>query len=139
MLSGPRGPAEYLALARNSGHENDLLRLVDSPYPFVWQALAENPRTPPEALIRLCSRTSGPWNDNRLLYLLALHPRADRVVLEVLVAAVSVRLRAGGRPYAAVLALAERAELDVDDVRPLGSLPGASARLRRGIAARLGP
>ncbi|MDT0343890.1 hypothetical protein [Streptomyces litchfieldiae] len=130
-------PADHLALARTGSDVRLLRQLVYCPYPFVWQALATNPRTPPVALLELCARRDNVWSDNGLLRLLAEHPRADRVVLRAVLEATAAGLVRGERPYGAVLALAERGEVDADEVRRLGSLPGASARLRRGLARRL--
>nr|WP_237419037.1 hypothetical protein [Kitasatospora sp. SID7827] len=117
--------------------------LAACPYPFVQHAVAANPCTPPAALrelAELCGlvpHDRSPWNDNRLLLLLARHPAADRRVLAAAVAAAvaaaTVRLAAGTRPYAAVLALADRPELPPEELRALGRLPGASARLRGGL------
>ncbi|WP_406162760.1 hypothetical protein OG298_39775 [Streptomyces sp. NBC_01005] len=130
-------PADYLALARAERDSLVLQRLAKSPYPFVWQALATNPHTPPEALQELSAARDSVWNDNKLLRLLADHPSANRVVLRAVLEAVAAKLDEGERPYAAALALADRLELEVDEVRKLGTLRGASARLRRLLNLRL--
>ncbi|MFJ6012879.1 hypothetical protein [Streptomyces sp. NPDC092952] len=130
-------PADHLAQARDESDGPTLRRLATSPYPFVWQALAANPHTPPEALQQLSAARDSVWNDNRLLRLLADHPRADQAVLRAVLEAVAAKLDAGERPYAAALALADRPELDADEVRRLGSLRGASARLRHRLGLRL--
>ncbi|MCX4869358.1 MULTISPECIES: hypothetical protein [unclassified Streptomyces] len=114
-----------------------LQRLAKSPYPFVWQALATNPHTPPEALQELSAARDSVWNDNKLFRLLADHPSANRVVLRAFLEAVAAKLDEGERPYAAALALADRLELEVDEVRKLGTLRGASARLRHLLNLRL--
>ncbi|MFF3783014.1 hypothetical protein [Streptomyces sp. NPDC001933] len=114
-----------------------LQRLAKCPYPFVWQALATNPHTPPEALQELSTARDSAWNDNKLLRLLADHPGANPVVLRAVLEAVAAKLDEGERPYAAVLALADRPELEVDEVRRLGTLRGASARLRHLLDLRL--
>ncbi|GAA1972952.1 hypothetical protein [Kitasatospora viridis] len=133
-------PADYLDLARASTDGSVLHQLARCCYPFVWQELAANPRTPPVALLELTAARHSTWNDNRLLHLLAEHPGADRVVLRAVLDATASKLAEGERPYAAVLALAERVELEADEVRELGALAGASARLRgllhRRLAAR---
>ncbi|MGP3991260.1 hypothetical protein [Streptomyces sp. 3N207] len=103
----------------------------------MWRAVAANPHTPPDVLRELSEARDSPYADNELLHLLALHPRADEVVLRAVLAATAAKLAEGERPYAAVLALADRPELEADDVRGLGSLRGASARLRRGLARHL--
>ncbi|MFE7617011.1 hypothetical protein [Streptomyces sp. NPDC057496] len=130
-------PADHLELARTEDDGAVLHRLVRSPYPFVWQALAANPHTPPEALQELSAARDSVWNDNRLLRLLAEHPRADRTVLRAVLDATAAVLAEGERPYAAVLALAGRGELGADEVERLGTLRGASARLRGLLARRL--
>ncbi|MER5475352.1 hypothetical protein [Streptomyces sp. NPDC002685] len=130
-------PADYLALARAERDSLVLQRLAKCPYPFVWQALATNPHTPPEALQKLSAARDSVWNDNKLLRLLADHPSANPVVLRAVLEAVAVKLEEGERPYAAVLALAGRLELEVDEVRKLGTLRGASARLRHLLNLRL--
>ncbi|MEU5288484.1 hypothetical protein AB0G97_31400 [Streptomyces sp. NPDC020755] len=114
-----------------------LQRLATCPYPFVWHALATNPHTPPEALQELSAARDSAWNDNKLLRLLAGHPGANPVVLRAVLEAVAAKLDEGERPYAAVLALADRLELEVDEVRKLGTLRGASARLRHLLNLRL--
>ncbi|MFE7707576.1 hypothetical protein ACFU6I_17620 [Streptomyces sp. NPDC057486] len=130
-------PADYLALARAERDSLVLQRLAKCPYPFVWQALAANPHTPPEALQELSAARDSVWNDNKLLRLLADHPSANPVVLRAVLEAVAAKLDEGERPYAAVLALADRLELEVDEVRRLGTLRGASARLRHQLDLRL--
>ncbi|MEV0522948.1 hypothetical protein AB0I66_05945 [Streptomyces sp. NPDC050439] len=101
-------PADFLALARTESDSSVLHRLVRCPYPFVWQAVAANPHTPPAALLELTTARDSTWNDNRLLRLLAEHPRSDRE------------------------------EIGADEVQSLGALRGASARLRGLLARRLG-
>ncbi|MCG5119795.1 MULTISPECIES: hypothetical protein [Streptomyces] len=130
-------PADHLALARTARDGAVLLRLARTPYSFVWQALATNPHTPSAALVELAGARDSPHNDNGLLRLLAERPDAGPVVLRATLAAVAAKLAEGERPYAAVLALAGRPELDPAEVAALGTLPGASARLRRGLARRL--
>ncbi|MFH8471774.1 hypothetical protein [Streptomyces sp. NPDC018000] len=130
-------PADYLVLAHAEKDSFVLQRLARCPYPFVWQALAANPYTPPEALQELSTARDSVWNDNRLLRLLAEHPGANPVVLRAVLEAVAAKLEEGERPYAAVLALADRLELEVDEVRRLGTLRGASARLRHRLNLRL--
>jgi hypothetical protein len=130
-------PADYLERARTAADGPVLLRLARCPYPFVWRAVAANPRTPPAALLELSAARCDPWDGNHLLRLPAEHPRADRAVVRAVLDATAAALVRGERPYAAVLALAERPELGADEVRRLGTLPGASPRLRRGLARRL--
>ncbi|MES9557936.1 hypothetical protein ACIQGT_39705 [Streptomyces sp. NPDC093108] len=130
-------PADYLALERAERDSLVLQRLAKCPYPFVWQALATNLHTPPEALQELSAARDSVWNDNKLLRLLADHPNANPVVLRAVLEAVAAKLDEGERPYAAVLALADRLELEVDEVMKLGTLRGASARLRHLLNLRL--
>ncbi|MFD9398149.1 hypothetical protein ACFWA4_04920 [Streptomyces sp. NPDC060011] len=114
-----------------------LQSLARCPYPFVWQALATNPHTPPTVLQELTTARDSVWNDNRLLRLLAEHPGADQAVLRTVLDAVATKLAEGERPYAAVLALADRLELEADELRKLGTFQGASARLRHLLDLRL--
>ncbi|WP_344628047.1 hypothetical protein [Kitasatospora arboriphila] len=130
-------PADYLHLAHASNDGAVLHGLVRCDHSFVWQALAANPHTPPAALRELAAARHSTWNDNRLLLLLAGHPAADRAVLRAVLDATAAKLTEGERPYAAVLALAGRTELDVAEVRRLGTLPGASGRLRSLLRRRL--
>ncbi|MEU8888992.1 hypothetical protein [Streptomyces sp. NPDC048442] len=133
-------PADYLALARtyDGTYAPSLLhKLTHCPYPFVWQALAANPLTPPTTLLDLTKAQDSAWNDNRLLHLLADHPRADLYVLRAVLTATATKLAAGQRPYAAALALTARPELAPDAFRHLGALPGASRRFRHGLTRRL--
>ncbi|MFJ2026629.1 hypothetical protein ACIODW_22885 [Streptomyces sp. NPDC087897] len=130
-------PADHLELARAENDSAVLHRLARCPYPFVWQALAANPCTAPGTLLELSTAQDSVWNDNRLLHLLAEHPGADYTVLRAVRDAVAAKLAAGERPYAAVLALAGRTELAAEEVRQLGTLGGASARLRSQLDQRL--
>ncbi|MFF0295049.1 hypothetical protein ACFYST_16650 [Kitasatospora sp. NPDC004614] len=127
-------PADRLAEARASTDPAALRALTAVGLPFVDQALAENPHTPPDVLARLAEVRHSDWNDNRLLYLLAEHPGADGAVLDAVLAAVAECLAAGRRPFAAVLALAARLDVPAERVRALGRSAGASARLRAGLA-----
>lgn len=131
-------PADYLELAHAESDSAVLHRLARCPYPFVWQALAANPATAPGTLLELSTAQDSAWNDNRLLRLLAEHPSADHAVLRGVRDAVAAKLAEGGRPYAAVLALAGRTELAAAEVRELGTLRGASARLRGQLDRHLG-
>ncbi|MGH4029266.1 hypothetical protein ACQB60_10070 [Actinomycetota bacterium Odt1-20B] len=130
-------PADHLELARAENNSAVLHRLARCPYPFVWHALAANSATAPDTLLELSTAQDSAWNDNRLLRLLAEHPRADRTVLRAVRDAVVAKLAEGERPYAAVLALAGRTELAAAEVRELGALRGASARLRSQLDRRL--
>ncbi|MFI6090724.1 hypothetical protein [Streptomyces sp. NPDC051218] len=127
-------PGDYLERARTENDSAVLQRLAQCQYPFVWQALATNPSTPPSTLLELSNAHDSAWNDNRLLRLLAEHPNADHSVLRAVLDAVAAKLAEGERPYAAVLALAGRTELTAAEVQQLGTLRGASARLRSRLA-----
>lgn len=95
-------------------------------------------RTPADVLTRLCTRRSSTWNNNRQLLLVARHPHADRRVLAEVLGQLKTRLAASdSRPYAAVLALAGRAEIDPEEIWVLAMLRGASARMRRGLRRRI--
>lgn len=130
-------PADYRDAATDPDADVETLReLARCPYPFVWQALASNPSTPACVLRELCSKGDSAWNDNRFLRLIAEHPNADREVLLKVLAELEVRLQSSAsRPFAAVLALAARQELE--EVQRLAALPGASARMRAGLRRRL--
>lgn len=134
-----RTPADYRDAASDPDADAETLcDLARCPYPFVWQALASNPSAPARVLRELCAKGDSAWNDNRLLRLIAEHPNADRVVLLEVLAELEVRLRTSAtRPFAAVLALAARRELEPEEVRRLAALPGASARMRAGLRRRL--
>lgn len=138
-LLGLHTPADYRDAASDPDADVEVLsELARCPYPFVWQALASHPRAPASVLRDLCSRRDGAWNDNRLLRLIAEHPNADRVVLLTVLSELEGRLRtSASRPFAAVLALAARRELEPEEVRRLAALPGASARMRAGLRRRL--
>lgn len=138
-MRGLHEPGAYRDLASNPGTNDAVLRaLADCQYPFVWHALAANPRTPADVLTRLCMQRDSTWNDNRLLLLIARHPHADRDVLLAVLGRLKALLTIGeSHPYAAVLALATRAEITPEDVQVLALLPGASARMRRGLRRRI--
>jgi hypothetical protein len=132
-------PADYRDAASDPDADvGTLCNLARCSYPFVWQALASNPSTPARVLRELCSNGDSAWNDNRLLRLIAEHPNADREVLLKVLAELEVRLQSSAsRPFAAVLALAVRRELELEEVQRLAALPGASARMRAGLRRRL--
>ncbi|MEU6236738.1 hypothetical protein ABZ885_27440, partial [Kitasatospora sp. NPDC047058] len=69
--------------------------------------------------------------------LLAEHPATVGARLDRVVEAVARQLADGHRPYAAALALAARNAVAADRIEALGKLPGASARLRRGLTRAL--
>ncbi|WP_244178931.1 hypothetical protein [Streptomyces rubellomurinus] len=130
--------ADYLRLAERTADPAVLGELARrAEYPFVWQAIARNAAAPTEALAALVGRRNSDHNDNRLTHLLAAHPAVTGAALDGLVESVAALLAEGERPYAAVLRLAARPELPAERIRALGRLPGASARLRRGITRAL--
>jgi hypothetical protein len=54
-MRGLHEPGAYRDLASNPGTGDAVLSaLADCQYPFVWQALAANPRTPADVLTSLC-------------------------------------------------------------------------------------
>ncbi|PJN21935.1 hypothetical protein [Kitasatospora sp. CB02891] len=130
-------PADHLAAARAASDPAALRALASTGLPFIDQALAANPHTPPDTLTQLAGVRHSAWNDNRLLWLPAEHPGADDPVLHAVLAAVAELLAAGERPYAAAVALARRPEVPVERVRALGESAGASARLRGRVARAL--
>ncbi|SBT45725.1 hypothetical protein [Micromonospora auratinigra] len=139
LLPRTRTPRDYLDLVADPRIDEDgLHRLARGPHPFVRLAVAEDSRTRTATLTELLAGEFGPWDRNRLLRLVAQHPRADRAVLLRVVAQVEALLRrTGTRPYAAVIALAGRPELAPHEVSVLTGLPGASRRLRRGVRQAL--
>ncbi|MEU5990863.1 hypothetical protein ABZ806_17980 [Spirillospora sp. NPDC047418] len=61
-----RTPADYRAAASDPNTDvHTFCYLAQCPYPFVWQALAVNPRTPTRVLGELCSKSDSAWNDSR--------------------------------------------------------------------------
>ncbi|WP_242442233.1 hypothetical protein [Streptomyces sp. CB02460] len=100
-------PADWLKLTRAGADGAVLHPLAHSPYVFVRQALAANPATAPRTLLELTGTRDSPWNDNKLLLLLAQHPHADRTVLRAVLDAAArstpaarARAGAGGRQLA---------------------------------------
>ena len=76
------GPRDYLELARSVEATPDELReLAGWPYPFVRQAVAENPTSPTEALRATLPVDPHGWNDFVLLATLARHPATDERLL----------------------------------------------------------
>ncbi|MGA5820969.1 hypothetical protein ACPC54_24255 [Kitasatospora sp. NPDC094028] len=130
--------ADYLRLAERTADPavlGELARRAD--YAFVWQAIARNAATPTAVLAALAGRRNSDYNDNRLLCLIAAHPAATGDALDAVVDSVATLLAEGERPYAATLVLAARPDAAAERILALGRLPGASARLRRGITRAL--
>jgi len=134
---GPRSPKDYQALAESPGTPPDVLRdLAAKDFSFVAEALAGNVSTPSDVLRDLVPATVGGWNANRLLELVASHPRADPAVLELCAIRVTEALsqqQDRGHPYSAALALAGRPEVPIATVLEWLAMPGASARFRHGL------
>ena len=82
LPQGPRGPRDYLDLARSpSATEEQLRWLAGSPYSFVIEAVAQHPATPVDVLERLVPSDAKTWNDQSLLLALAEHPASSLAVL----------------------------------------------------------
>lgn len=137
LPDGPRSPKDYQALAESPETPPEVLRdLAAKDFSFVAEALAGNASTPSDVLRDLVPATVGEWNTNRLLELVALHPRADSAVLELCAVRVSEALSQQhdrGHPYGAALALAGRTDVPLATVQAWLALPGASARFRHGL------
>ncbi|MFJ1793833.1 hypothetical protein [Kitasatospora griseola] len=58
-------PADHLAAARAASDPAALRALAGTGLPFVDQALAANPHTPPDALARLAGSRHTAWHGNR--------------------------------------------------------------------------
>jgi hypothetical protein len=139
LLPHARTPRDYLDLVADPRIDQDGLHtLAGSPYSFVRLAVAEDTRTSAATLTELLAGEFDRWDRNHLLRLVAAHPQADRGVLLKVLQETEVLLRQRDtRPYAAVMALAGRRELEPQEVRRLHCLPGASRRLRRGVERAL--
>lgn len=134
LLPAPRSPADYLRVVDDPRlNDSGLGVLAGSPYSFVRLAVARNQRATAAHLLRLLDGEYTDWDYNAVLMLVARHAGAGRPVLLAVLGRSTELLRAGARPYAAVLALAERPELRPEEIRPLGGLAGASRRMRRGL------
>jgi hypothetical protein len=134
LLPTARSPADYLRVVDDPRLDDSGLGvLADSPYSFVRLAVARQQRTSAVHLLRLLDGEYQDWECNALLLLLARHTHADRPVLLTVLGRAAELLRAGARPYAAVLTLARRPELRPEEIRPLGGLAGASRRMRQGL------
>jgi len=131
-------PRDYLDAARAEGADAELLAgLATVPYSFVHQAVAEHPNTRPTTLSLLIPDELHDWADHALLATIVSHPAADADVFARAHHKVRQALAIGKRPYRIAITLTARDALSADDVDVLGRLPGASARLRRGLRRAL--
>jgi len=141
LLPRSRTPADYLRVVDDPRlGEAALHGLAASPLPFMRLAVAGQARASAATLLRVLAGDFDRWDRDRLLFVVAGHPRADRAVLLVVLAEVSTMLRKPQwRPYPApaVLALAGRTDLRPEEFRAVANLPGVSRRLRRDLTARL--
>ncbi|MER7578718.1 hypothetical protein [Kitasatospora sp. NPDC097691] len=128
---------DYRRLAERTSNPDVLRRLAQGLYPFVWHAIARNAATPTDLLVSLSVRRNTTSNENQLLELIAAHPALTGEALDGFIDLLAVRLREDARPYAAVLELARRPEPNAERLHWLAHLPGASARLRRGVTRAL--
>ena len=139
LLPRSRSPRDYLDLVTDPRIDQDVLRvLAASPYSFVRQAVAGHPLADAQTLAALMTEDLDGWDRNHLLATIARHPNADRtVLLRVLRETLALLRQPGVRPYAAALALAQRPELDPDEILVLVDQPGASRRMRHGLRRHL--
>jgi hypothetical protein len=107
LLPAARSPADYLRVVDDPRlNDSGLGVLAGSPYSFVRLAVAGHQRARAAHLLRLLDGEYTDWDHNALLLLVARHAGADRPVLRAVLGRAAELLRAGARPYAAVLALA---------------------------------
>ncbi|GAA2337951.1 hypothetical protein [Dactylosporangium salmoneum] len=134
-----RSPLHYRQAAEDPRLDPaDLHELAASPVAFIRLTVLSRPWTAPETLLRVVNSEFDAWDTNRMLRTAAEHVRADRtVLLRVLERVAALLAGSVERPYAAALALADRPELDPDELRPLVNLPGASRRFRSQFLAKL--
>jgi hypothetical protein len=139
LLPRSRSPRDYLDLITDPRIDPDVLRLLAaSPYSFVRQAVAGHPLADARTLAALSTEDLDRWDRNQLLATIARHPNADRVVLlRVLRETLVLLQQPDTRPYGSVLALAQRTELNPDEILVLVDQPGASRRMRHGLRRRL--
>lgn len=134
------GPRDYLDLARSADATPDELRqLAGSTYPFVRQAVAENPATPPDALRVLLPDDPQGWNDFTLLAAVARHPAVDEALLREVGQRIRLeRLHQDRDPqqiFAAGIALFEQPKTPDDLLFALLDDQGATTEFRK-VAAR---
>lgn len=136
LLPCPRTPRDYLDLVTDPRVDQDGLHaLAHCPYSFVRLAVAKDIRTSTTTLAEMLAGEFDQWERNNFLRLVAQHAHADRGVLLRVLRETEVLLRQPDvRPYAATITLAGRQELEIHEVRRLSGLPGASKRMRRGVA-----
>lgn len=127
-------PKDYLDAARAPEADEELLAgLATVPYDFVLEAVAEHPRATAAVLLACVPGELRTWSDHSILRKVIAHSSADGAVLALARERVAQALVAGRRPYGSAIALARRGALDLEDAESFGRLPGASARLRRGL------
>ncbi len=130
-------PADHPAAARGSHGPDGLRRPSATPYPFVWQALAENPHTPTDALVLSACARSDERNDQRPPPLSAERPGTGGEVFWAVLRAAATLPTADARPCTAALTPTRSPGANPNGVTALRTPPGASARLRRGPRRRL--
>lgn len=123
-------PRDYLEAATDQHADDDLLYgLAGQPFDFVHRAVARHPAATARTLLRVLQHGL-PGEGHEVVSLAVQHPAADEHVFAAACELLSQWLERGGRPYSAVLALANRGGLTPEQAAQLASLPGASARLR---------
>jgi hypothetical protein len=111
------GPRDYLDLARSDdATPEDLRRLATSTYSFVVEAVAKNPRTPPDVLSQLMPTSAESWHEQCLMLALASHPAAPQSLLRqiALLVGPSLHIRDLHHGFEAGIALFERPDTPDD-------------------------
>ena len=134
----PRGPKDYLDLARSKSATEEQLRwLAGSPYSFVVEAVARHPATPGDVLERLVRTDAKSWNDQSLLLALAEHPASSLAVLTTIARQVPQLLheRDAHPGFAAGIALFRRPDMPEELLLELLDDPDVTTEFRK-VAAR---
>jgi hypothetical protein len=137
-LGAPRGPKDYLDLAKSpSATEEQLRWLAGSPYSFVVEAVARHPTTPPVVLERLVPSDATSWNDQSLLLALAEHPASSLAVLTAIARQVPRLLheRDSQLAFSAGIALFRRSDMPEGVLLELLDNPDVTTQFRK-VAAR---
>jgi hypothetical protein len=137
-LATPRGPKDYLALARSPSATAEQLRwLARSPYSFVVEAVARNPATPGDVLEGLVPSDAASWNEQSLLLALAEHPAASLAVLTTIARQVPRLLheRDSQPGFSAGIALFRRSDVPEAVLLELLDDPDVTTEFRK-VAAR---
>ena len=135
---GPRGPKDYLDLAKSpTATEQQLRWLAGSRYSFVLDAVAQHPATPVDVLERLVPSDGTTWIDQSLLLALAEHPASSLAVLTSIAQQVPRLLheRDAQPGFAAGIALFRRPDTPEELLLELLDDPDTTTEFRK-VAAR---